>query len=153
MTSSDWDQIRSDICCSIPSTDVQILHASDPPFSHDFWKKTLSHLHGLQNLHLSAGYMPNLVCLLDERVETPNGYVTTGDRDGAAGHTYVPALSKLALYHIRFVSKDANLSEGVSEKSLLDSLATRKALRSRLTMLGCMTEGDGEASGYSDESY
>ena len=157
MLFSDWDRITSDICCSIPSTDVQTLHVFDPPLSHDFWRKTLSHLHGLQKMSLSAGHMPDLVSLFNERVGTPKG-LGTGDRDGAAGHAFVPALSKLELYRITFASEGADWSEGVSEKSLFDSLATRNALHSGVTMLGCTFEGDesdtdDDEADCSDESY
>ena len=44
------DHIIGNICCSIPSAHAQTLHVVNPSFSHDFWRKTLGHLDGLQHL-------------------------------------------------------------------------------------------------------
>ena len=56
-----------------------------------------------------------------------------------------------------FAPKDAKLSgSGVTKKSLLDALATRKALRSRLTLVSCGVKGvelDTEDDGASNHSY
>ena len=47
-TEIDRDQIISDICCSVPCTNVQTVHAINASFSRAFWRKTLGHLQDLR---------------------------------------------------------------------------------------------------------
>jgi len=90
--------------------------------------------------------MPNLAPLLtlgaDEPVETPRGHIISGDHNPTPGHAFVPALEELELYDITLASED-DLSEDLgSENSLLDALATRTAVRPRLTMTACHVGDD-----------
>lgn len=58
------DRIVSDICCSVPLTNVQKVYVSCPPFSSALWKKILGHLPNLRHLKLSKGNMPDLASIL-----------------------------------------------------------------------------------------
>ena len=76
-TRVNMDHIICDVCCCIPLIHVQTFHVVNPPFSPDFWRKILGHLHGLRRLRPSDGYMPDLISPLtlttDESVRTPGG--------------------------------------------------------------------------------
>ena len=120
--------IMGDICCSIPSTYVQILHVINPPFaiSDNFWRSTLGHLHGLRYIKLSNSNMPDLSLLTlyaDRPVE-------------ALHHMLIPGLEELELYCITFSPEDNWSDEIISdEQSLLDVLSTCKMLH--LIMAEC----------------
>ena len=128
----------TDICCSIPSMNIQTLHVFDPPFSHDFRRKMVGHLHGLRFMGLSEGYMPDLASLLTLVADEPVRSRSGGSRNPTARHIFVPTLEELDLYGITFAAED-----GVSEESLLNALATRE-VRPRLIMAACGGVGDVE---------
>ena len=65
------DHIISDICRSIPLTNVGNLCVAEPPFSSAFWRKILGHLPNLRCLKLSEGDMLDLASILSV---TPYGH-------------------------------------------------------------------------------
>jgi hypothetical protein len=135
---SDGDHIISDICCSIPLTNVQSLHVIDPLFPPGFWRKMLGHLQDLRYLELSNGGMPDLASVLSvtdliahEGVENLDGHASS-DRD--RDHMLVSRLEELELYKITFSTRDP-------QDCLFDALSTRNTPQGRVTMIQCNIDG------------
>ncbi|KAI9573745.1 hypothetical protein HD554DRAFT_548001 [Boletus coccyginus] len=141
MTTSNQARIISDICCSIPLTDVQTVHAIHAPFSSAFWRKTLGHLQDLRYLRLSLGNMPDLASVLSVTNLTPHGL--TGDRDGYADRgpdrIFAPVLEKLELYDVQLSKPGSRPTPqpAADVQSLYDALSTRKGSRGRLSISKC----------------
>ena len=140
----DRDRIITDICCSLPLTNVQSLNVIDPPFSSAFLTKTFGHLHDLRYLKLSRGEMPDLASILSL---TPHGYKESQgeDVDGDLNQIFAPALEELKLEGITF---PPNVPPGqdmdgptAGTQTLYDALSTRKGSQGRLTMSECVIEG------------
>ena len=142
VTESDKHRIMSDICCSLPFTNVQTLHVTQPEFPPAIWKEILRHLDGLHHMRLSDGCMPDLSILshvANEPKENPGGKLTH-DQDR---HIFVPALEELVLCGISFIRDDATPHGAhMSQSSLFGTLSTREL---QLTMIGC--EMDVESDG------
>ena len=119
----------SKICFSMPVTNVQSLHVIGPPFCPAFWRMALGHLPGLRYIKLSRGYMPDLASVLSqtaqEPLENPSGCVTS-DGD-PTDRILAPALEELDLCRIWFSSDLPGVA--ISQRSLLDTLSTRKTVR------------------------
>ena len=62
-TKSDKHRIMSNICCSLPLTDIQTLHVTKPEFPSAIWNEILGHLGRLRYMKLSDGWMPDLSML------------------------------------------------------------------------------------------
>ncbi|KAI9574311.1 hypothetical protein HD554DRAFT_2165803 [Boletus coccyginus] len=152
MTKRDKDYITSDICCSIPWTNVQTVHALNPPFSSTFWNKTLGHFQELKHLRLSCGNMPDLAPALSATDLTPHGH--TEDEGGYANRgpdrLLVPVLEELELDRILLLSQmedRTTLLPIADAQSLYDALSTRKGspgqLRIGMTLGANTIEDDG----------
>ncbi|KAF8138883.1 hypothetical protein EV363DRAFT_1315063 [Boletus edulis] len=124
MTRSDRERITSNICCSLPLSNVERACFCDPPLSQTFWTDILSHLQGLRYLTLSEGHMPSISSILavapDDRVE----------EGGRRSQIFVPALEELELCGIQFSTALEKVKE---EQSLHDALSTRENAPIRLT--------------------
>lgn len=85
----------SDICISIPTTNIQTLHIINPASScRTFWEKTSGHLPGLRRMKLSRGCMANgLISILCP--QTSGGLVENQ-------RISVPKLDELELDRMRF---------------------------------------------------
>ena len=126
MMTSGWDHIISDICCSIPLTNVQSLHVIDLLFAPGFWRKMLGHLQDLRYLKLSNGDMPDLASVLSvtdlsphEGVENPDGHASS---DRGRDHMLVSRLEELELYQVKFGTRDL-------QDCLFDALSARIRLK------------------------
>ncbi|KAF8138939.1 hypothetical protein EV363DRAFT_1315243 [Boletus edulis] len=126
----------SDICCSIPLTNVQSVHVVNPPFSSRFWREILEHLEDLRYLKLSDGCMPDLASMLSV---THCGLTTNQEQHDNGG--VVPGLEELELCDITFLpvlDDDADSPKAADVQSLCDALSTRKEPRGRVTMTRCI---------------
>jgi len=143
MTTSDQAHI-SDICCSIPLTNVQTLHAIHAPFSSTFWRKTLGHLEDLRYLKLSFGNMPDLASVLSVTSLTPRDHTENkgGYNDRGTDRILAPVLEELELYNVRLSSSPPEScptrKPAADIQSLYDALSTRKGSRGQLTISKCM---------------
>ena len=135
--------IISDICCSIPLTNVQTLHVVEPLFSPAFWRKTLGHLQDLRYIELSDGNMPDLASVLSvtdltahEGMENQGGPAPS-DRDQC--RILVPRLETLELRWMTFSpGGDSDMQDpAITRRCLLDALSTRNAPQGRLLMTRC----------------
>ena len=131
LTEHDIHRIMSDICCSLPLTNVQSLHVIQPEFASVIWTKILGCLDGLRYMKLSDACMPDLSILSSTAAENLNGQ-RSRDHGATPGHIFVPALEELELYRIMFIPEC-----GMSEQALVDALSTRKGLRDRLITIEC----------------
>lgn len=142
MMTGSRDRITSDMCCSVPFTNVQTVHVLNPPFSSAIWKNALGRLQNLRSIKLSDGYMPDLAPVLSltphEPTENQGGHVDRGPNQ-----LFAPALEELELSDIKFSPNPASNSGRAAAdlQSLYDALSTRKESRGRLAMTRCNTAG------------
>jgi len=140
MSKSDTDHIISDICCSIPWTNVQTVHVLNPPFSSTFWNKTLGHFQGLRYLKLSCGNMPDLASALSVTGLTPHDHTENegGYADRGPDRLLAPVLEELELRRILLLPRMEDRTTCVpiaDAQSLYDALSTRKGSPGRLRMV------------------
>ncbi|KAF8559426.1 hypothetical protein OG21DRAFT_734614 [Imleria badia] len=127
----DRDRLITNICCSVPLTNVQNLHVIDPPFSSAFWRKTFGHLRDLRYLKLSHGDMPDIASILSL---TPLGHTENQGiyADEGPNQIFAPALEVLELDTIKFPpmpppAHDMDWPTVVTDvQSLYDALSGRK---------------------------
>ncbi|KAF8555402.1 hypothetical protein OG21DRAFT_1496351 [Imleria badia] len=96
MPVSITDRIISSICCSLPLTNVETIHAVKPPVSLAFWRKIFGHLPNLHYLKLSEGRMPDLASILSLYCQ--------GDSDRGPDQVLAPLLEELELEDIGFAA-------------------------------------------------
>jgi len=152
MTKSDKDYITSDLCCSIPWTNVQTVHFLNPPFSSTFWNKTLGHFEELRYLRLSCGNMPDLASALSITRLTPRGHTENEGRyaDRGPDRLFAPVLKELELDRILLLSQmedRTTLLPIADAQSLYDALSTRKGSPGQLRMVRCRVAKYGPAAG------
>ena len=134
-------RIVSDICCSVPLTHVQSVHAVNP-LSSAFWSKMLAQLQGLRYLKLSQGYMPDLGTLL-----SPTSHRDATDQGGCYGdrapdRVLVPALEELELDDLVISRRsESDMQYIPCMTSLRNSLSSRKESRGQLTIIRCTIPG------------
>ncbi|KAF8555377.1 hypothetical protein OG21DRAFT_1496328 [Imleria badia] len=135
----NWNHIVRDICCSVPLSNVQSLHARDIPYPLGFWMHVLAHLPDLRYIKLVNGHIPELASVLS--ITLRDCMENQGeDVARAQCQIFAPALEELELYNIVFLSAlegdiDPPKVDGV--QSICDALATRKEPLGRLTMTQC----------------
>ncbi|KAF8559425.1 hypothetical protein OG21DRAFT_1562360 [Imleria badia] len=120
---NDRDRIIFDLCCSVPSTNVQSVDVIRPPLSSAFWRTMLGHFQNLRHLKLGHGDMPDLASILTL------AHHDCTEKDGHADRG--PALEELGLCQISLSGPPAADS---IPSSLYDVLSTRAGFRGRLTM-------------------
>ena len=145
LSRSDAQRIMSDICCSLPLTNIQSLHVLHPwELPSNIWKGMLGRMDSLRYMQLSYGLLPDLSLLFlatRESDKNPGGQPIP-DQDVTSGHKFVPALEELELYRITFVPDHTPLRSGMSQTSFLDALSTRKGLQERVAMTSCRSSDD-----------
>ena len=138
-----------DIHCSLSLTNIQSLHISAINFlSPNIYRDILGYVDALQYMKLSDGYIPELSlrCLAVPESNENLGRQHIPDQDPTSGHTFVPALEELELESIMFAAEHTSLQGVVSQRSLIDTLSTRKGLQDRLTVIECGVTDDSELS-------
>ncbi|KAF8555400.1 hypothetical protein OG21DRAFT_1496349 [Imleria badia] len=146
MPASITDRIISDVCCSLPLTNVETVRVIEPPVSSTFWRKILGHLPNLRYLKLSEGRMPDLASVLSLThhgdTEKEGGYTDRGP-----GRVLAPILEELELEDIDFFS--SSLPEGLTMdpptadvQSLIGALSSREESQGRLCVAYCQVYKD-----------
>ncbi|KAF8123766.1 hypothetical protein EV363DRAFT_1546338 [Boletus edulis] len=146
------EDVISDICSSMPLSNVQTLSIVRPWFSPAFWRRILRQLQDVRYITLSGGDMPDLsvLSLTDHTAHDSEGEdvqnhggLASGDR--GQSHILAPRLEELELEDVSFLPDDgSNLSgHAITRRCLFDALSTRQGSPGRLAITQCYIPGSG----------
>ncbi|KAF8428846.1 hypothetical protein L210DRAFT_3563898 [Boletus edulis BED1] len=138
--------VISDICSSMPLSNVQTLSVFQPIFSPAFWRRLLRQLQDVRYITLIAGKVPDLSILSltdhtthDSEGEDVQNHGGLASGDQGQSHILAPRLEELELEYISFLPDDRFNLKGypITRRCLFDALSTRQGFPGRLIITRC----------------